>query len=278
MAPPAFGDFGADCASLFNDHHASDGLSYSHKGKMSSGADYELNVKNATGASEVTWDMKLGLPGFDVTYDSTNTISKSLSLGVKQVEGLTTKWDCSFNTASGLNLGTANFNFANDKVNANLSSTVSKSPELNLDAAFQTPCGAVGGISASFDAASGNLGDVGYGFHCAKGNIQVSFKAADAITGPLNGELGVYHALPGNKDFCCVGIQANTGTGALSVAAATTCCPKNTNRYKLDHNGQFSIARVAKLNQSAALNVSASLNLKDLSAGGHTFGAGLTWC
>merc|ERR1711974_346309 len=124
MSPPAFNDFGAACNDLFNDHHASDGLSYSHKGKMGSGADYEMNFKNATGAKEVEWDLKTSFGGLDVTYGSDNTISKSFALGVKQVEGLTAKWDCSFNTCSGLNLGSVNFNFANDNINANVSTTV----------------------------------------------------------------------------------------------------------------------------------------------------------
>jgi len=275
--PISFSDFGADCGDLFGDHHASDGVSYSHKGQMASGAGYELNLKNATGANEVEWDFKAALPNCDVTYDSSNTISKKISLAVKQVEGLTTTWDCSFNTGSGLNLGNVNLNFANDKVNANLKSTVNKSPELNFDAAVASSCGAVAGVSASFDAASGNLGDVGFGFHKAMGNVQLSFKADDAITAPLNGELSVYQALPGNKDFCCVGIQANTGTGALSFAAATTCCSKNTMRYKLEHTGMFHVAKVQKLNNCVALNLSACVNLKDMSAGGHKFGAGLKW-
>jgi len=275
--PISFSDFGADCASLFGDHHASDGVSYGHKGQMASGAGYELNLKNATGANEVEWDFKAALPNVDITYDSNNTISKSISLAVKQVEGLTTTWDCSFNTASGLNLGNVNFNFANDKLNANLKSTVNKAPELNLDAAFATSCGMVAGVNASFDVASGNLGDVGYGFHKKFGNAQVSFKADDVITAPLNGELSVYQALPGNKDFCCVGIQANTGSGALSVAAATTCSSSNTMRYKLEHTGMLHVAKVQQLSNAVALNLSAAVNLKDMSAGGHKFGAGLKW-
>merc|ERR1711881_318674 len=174
------------------------------------------------------------------------------------------------------NLGNVNFNFANEKSNVNVASTISKAPEIKFDAAFKACCGAAG-ISGSFDVDSGNMGDIGYGVHMAKGNVQVAFKADDLLTAPLNGELSVFQALPGNKDFCCYGIQANTGTGALSFAAASTCCPKNTMRYKLEHTGMLHVAKVQKLNACANLNLSACVNLKDLSAGGHKFGATLSF-
>jgi len=48
-------------------------------------------------------------------------------------------------------------------------------------------------------------------------------------------------------------------------------------RYKVDQTGQLEVAKVQKLSQKMALNLSARLNLKDLSAGGHVFGAGLSF-
>jgi len=277
MAPPAFNDFGADCAGLFDDHHGQGKMTYSHAGKMGSGADYKINLSNANGADAVEWDFNTSIHGMEVKYDSANTLSKSLELKVKQVEGLTAKWDCSFNAASGLNLGSVNFNFANDKINANVSSTVDAAPSINFDAAFDTNWeGHVMGINGSFDAKSGAMGDIGFGVQQKKGNYTADWKAAN-IMNPSMGQGSFFRSLPGNKDFCCYGINIDSVAGNMSLAAATTCCDKNTMRYKLDHTGVMHVAKVQKLNQCMALNLSASLNMKDLAAGGHTFGCGLSW-
>lgn len=275
MAPPEFSNFGQDCADLFDNHHASNGLGYKHAGKMACGGDYELNLHNATGEKEVTWDLSATLGACNCTYDSTNTLSKSIEFTVKQVEGLKLKWDCNFNAATGLNLGTIKSNFSNEKINANLTSTLDKSPALDFDASVALPVGAVG-ISGSFDVGQSALGDIAWGLHHSRGNTQVAFKA-DNVMNPLNGNLSVFNKLPGNKDFCCYGVNANTATGALSLAAATSCSSKNTMRYKLEHTGRLHAAHVQRLNSRAALTLSANLNLKDLAAGGHKFGAGLSF-
>jgi len=276
MAPPAFNDFGADANSLFDDHHGQGKKSYSHAGKMGSGADYALNMSNVDGDNAIEWDFSTNIHGMEVKYDSTNTLSKSLSMSVKQVEGLTAKWDCSFNAASGLNLGSASFNFANDKLNANLTSSVDASPKIDFDAAFDTNWqGHVVGVSGSFDAKSGSMGDIGLAIQQSKGDVQLAWKAAN-IMNPSLGVGSAFQKTPNNKDFCCYGIMADTTSNTLSVAAATTCCAKNTMRYKLDHTGVMHVAKVQKLNQCMALNLSASLNLKNMSSG-HTFGWGLSW-
>merc|ERR1712173_238843 len=116
----------------------------------------------------------------------------------------------------------------------------------------------------------------GWGLNANKGNVSVSF-LAENVNAPLSGMLHVFQALPDNKDFCCYGVQANTATGEMSFGAASNCCNKNTMRYKVDHTGSLEVAKVQKLSQKMALNISAKLNLKDLAAGGHVFGAGLSF-
>jgi len=233
------------------------------------------STSNANGASDVAWDFKTSIHGMSVSYDSSNTLKKSLELNVKQVEGLKATWDCSFNAASGLNLGEANFNFSNDKLNANLGATVDANPDFKFDAAFDTKFeGITAGISTSFS--KGALGDVAFGMHQEKGNVQGHW-VADNIMNPSAGVGGIFHKLPNNKDFCCYGVIANTVSGTMSLAAADTCCAKNTMRYRIDHDGMFHVAKAQKLNQSMTLNLSAKMNLKDMSAGGHSFGAGLSW-
>jgi len=277
MAPPAFNDFGADCDNLFNEHHSQGSVSYSHKGKMGCGADYSLNLKNDNGSKDVNWDFTAVCHNMEVTYDHSNTISKKLAFDVKQVPGLAAEYNCSFNTASGLDLGDINFNYSNEKANLNIKSNLSASPKINFDASVDTKFqDHVVGVAGSFDVGNGAMGPVALGVHRAIGNTQCSWKADD-ITNPCVGTGSIFVKTPENKDFCCYGIQMTTGDDAkLSLAAASSCC-KNSMRYKLDHDGSFHVAKVNKLSQTMSLNLSSSLNLKNLSSGNHKFGAGLSW-
>jgi hypothetical protein len=277
MAPPAFNDFGADCDNLFNEHHSQGSVSYSHKGKMGCGADYSLNLKNDNGSKDVNWDFTAMCHNMEVSYDHSNTISKKLAFDVKQVPGLAAEYNCSFNTASGLDLGDINFNYSNEKANINIKSNLSASPKINFDASVDTKFqDHVVGVAGRFDAGNGAMGPVALGVHRAMGNTQCSWKADD-ITNPCVGTGSIFVKTPENKDFCCYGIQVTTGDEAkLSLAAASSCC-KNSMRYKLDHDGSFHVAKVNKLSQTMSLNLSSSLNLKNLSSGNHKFGAGLSW-
>jgi hypothetical protein len=277
MAPPAFNDFGADCDQLFNEHHSQGSVSYSHKGKMGCGADYSLNLKNDNGSKDVNWDFTAMCHNMEITYDHSNTISKKLAFDVKQVPGLAAEYNCSFNTASGLDLGDINFNYSNEKANLNIKSNLSASPKINFDASVDTKFqDHVVGVAGSFDVGNGAMGPVALGVHRAMGNTQCSWKADD-ITNPCVGTGSIFVKTPENKDFCCYGIQVTTGDEAkLSLAAASSCC-KNSMRYKLDHDGSFHVAKVNKLSQTMSLNLSSSLNLKNLSSGNHKFGAGLSW-
>jgi hypothetical protein len=277
MAPPAFNDFGADCDQLFNEHHSQGSVSYSHKGKMGCGADYSLNLKNDNGSKDVNWDFTAMCHNMEITYDHSNTISKKLAFDVKQVPGLAAEYNCSFNTASGLDLGDINFNYSNEKANLNIKSNLSASPKINFDASVDTKFqDHVVGVAGSFDVGNGAMGPVALGVHRAIGNTQCSWKADD-ISNPCVGTGSIFVKTPENKDFCCYGIQVTTGDEAkLSLAAASSCC-KNSMRYKLDHDGSFHVAKVNKLSQTMSLNLSSSLNLKNLSSGNHKFGAGLSW-
>lgn len=277
MAPPAFNDFGADCDNLFNEHHSQGFVSYSHKGKMGCGADYSLNLKNDNGSKDVNWDFTAMCHNMEITYDHSNTISKKLAFDVKQVPGLAAEYNCSFNTASGLDLGDINFNYSNEKANLNIKSNLSASPKINFDASVDTKFqDHVVGVAGSFDVGNGAMGPVALGVHRAIGNTQCSWKADD-ISNPCVGTGSIFVKTPENKDFCCYGIQVTTGDEAkLSLAAASSCC-KNSMRYKLDHDGSFHVAKVNKLSQTMSLNLSSSLNLKNLSSGNHKFGAGLSW-
>jgi len=277
MAPPAFNDFGADADSLFNDNHNQGSKSYSHAGKMDCGAGYSFNLSNDNGSKDVNWSLSTDVHNMNVSIDQTNTISKKLNFNVKQVPGLAAEYNCSFNTASGLDLGAINFNFANEKANLNLKSSLSAAPKIDFDAAVDTKIlDHVAGVSGSFDVASGKLGDIALGIHRASGNTQCTWKA-DNIMNPCVGTGSVFVKLPNNKDFCCYGIQMSTGAESkLSLAAATSCC-KNSYSYKLDHDGTFHIAKGSKLSKEMTLNLSSSLNLKNLSNGNHKFGAGLSW-
>jgi len=277
MAPPAFNDFGADCDNLFNEHHNQGSVSYGHKGKMGCGADFAFNMKNETGSKDVTWDITTNCHNMEISYDHANTITKKLSFDVKQVPGLAAEYNCSFNTASGLDLGDINFNYSNEKANINLKSNLSASPKINFDASVDTKFqDHVVGVSGNFDVGSGSMGPVALGVNRAIGNTQCSWKAAD-ITNPCVGSASLFVKLPENKDFCCYGIQMTTGDESkMSLAAASSCC-KNSMRYKLDHDGSFHVAKVSKLSQTMSLNLSSSLNLKNLSSGNHKFGAGLSW-
>lgn len=277
MAPPAFNDFGADCDNLFNEHHSQGSVSYSHKSKMGCGADYSLNLKNENGSKDVNWDFTAMCHNMEITYDHSNTISKKLAFDVKQVPGLAAEYNCSFNTASGLDLGDINFNYSNEKANLNIKSNLSASPKINFDASVDTKFqDHVVGVAGSFDVGNGAMGPVALGVHRAIGNTQCSWKAAD-IANPCVGTGSIFVKTPENRDFCCYGIQVTTGAEAkLSLAAASSCC-KNSMRYKLDHDGSFHVAKVNKLSQTMSLNLSSSLNLKNLSSGNHKFGAGLSW-
>lgn len=277
MSPPAFNDFGADCAGLFNDHHSQGSVSYAHKGKMSSGADYEINASNATGAKEIEWSFKTACHNMDITYNHENTISKSVNFNVKQVPGLAATYNCSFNAASGLDLGNIEFNYGNDKANVNVGANISASPKIDFNASVDTGFkNHVVGISSAFDASNGSMSPVAFGVNRVEGGTQCTW-AADDIMNPLVGNLSMYVALPNNKNFCCYGVQMATGAEPkLSLAAASACC-KNQMRYKIDHDGMFHVAKVSKLSKEMSLNLSTSLNLKNLSSGNHKFGAGLSW-
>jgi hypothetical protein len=277
MAPPAFNDFGADADGLFNDHHSQGSVSYSHKGKMGCGSDFNLNLKNENNSKDIAWDVTANCHNLEVKYDHTNTISKKLNFDVKQVAGLSAEYNCSFNTQAGLDLGDINFNFANEKANINVKSNLSAQPKINFDASLDTKFqDHVVGLSGSFDVASGSMGPVALGINRVMGNTQCSWKADD-IMNPCVGTGSLFVKLPENKDFCCYGIQMSTGSDAkLSLAAASSCC-KNDMRYKLDHDGSFHVAKVSKLSQTMSLNLSSTLNLKNLSSGNHKFGAGLSW-
>merc|ERR1712019_333042 len=216
---------------------------------MGCGADYSLGLNNESGSKDVTWDFTANCHNMEIKYDHANTISKKINFNVKQVPGLAAEYNCSFNTASGLDFGAA----VDTKI---------------LDH--------VAGVSGSFDVASGKLGDIALGIHRASGNTQCTWKA-DNIMNPCVGTGSVFVKLPNNKDFCCYGIQMSTGAESkLSLAAATSCC-KNSYSYKLDHDGTFHIAKGSKLSKEMTLNLSSSLNLKNLSNGNHKFGAGLSW-
>jgi len=278
MAPPAFNDFGADCENLFNEHHNQGSVSYGHKGKMGCGADYSFALKNETGSKDLTWDVTMGCHDMEITYDHLNTVSKKLAFNVKQVPGLAAEYNCSFNTASGLDLGDLNFNYANEKANVNVKSNLATSPKINFDAAVDTQFHGVGvlGVAGSFDVATAAMGPVALGMQQVVGNTQVSWKA-DNIMSPCVGSLSAFIKTPANKEFCCVGVQLSTGDNAkMSVAAASSCC-KNSMRYKFDHDGMFHVAKVNKLSATMSLNMSTSLNMKNLSSGNHKFGAGLSW-
>jgi len=272
MAPPSFNDFAGDSASLFDDHHGAGQLKFSQKV-----GNFDLSASAAHGSSNVDWDLSTSMHGMDIKYDSSSTITKSLDLAIKQVEGLKLNWESSFSCASGLDLGSLSANFSNDNVNLNIKSSLDAAPALEFDvAAACNKLNANVGVKGSFSVKDSALGPIGWGLNANKGNVQVSF-LAENVNAPLSGVLHVFQKLPDNKDFCCYGVQANTSTGELAWAAASSCCDKNTMRYKLNHTGELSVAKVTKLNKSAALNLSASLNLKDLSAGGHSFGAGVSF-
>jgi len=277
MSPPAFNDFGADCDGLFNDHHNQGSVSYAHKGKVASGGDFEFSASNAVGAKEIEWNISTACHNMNISYDHENTIKKSIDFNIKQVPGLAVNYANSFNTASGMDLGNINFNYGNDKANVNVKSNISTSPKIEFDAAVDTGFqNHVVGISSAFDVSKGSLAPIALGVNRAVGNTQCSWKADD-IMNPCVGTGSVFVKLPENKTFCCYGVQMTTGAEAkLSLAAASACC-KNSMRYKLDHDGTFHVAKVSKLSKEMTLNLSTSLNLKNLNSGNHKFGAGLSW-
>jgi len=277
MSPPAFNDFGADCAGLFDEHHSQGSVSYGHKGKMSSGADYEINASNANGAKEIEWSFKTNCHNMEITYDHENTISKKINFNVKQVPGLAATYNCSFNAASGLDLGNIEFNYGNDKATVGVSSNISASPKIGFNATVDTGLkNHVVGISSEFDAKNGSMAPIALGLNRVEGNTQCSW-VADDIMNPCVGNLSMYVALPNNKDFTCYGIQMATGAEPkLSLAAMTSCC-RSQMKYKIDHDGMFHVAKVSGLSANMSLNLSTSLNLKNLSSGNHKFGAGLSF-
>lgn len=276
--PLEFEDYRKKASDLFDDHHHAGSLSFKNSGKVGNGdATYELNVSNAVGGGQpVEWNVDVSAGSFSMNHDHEGNISKKLDFCVKQVPGLNLSWEPAFNQKSGMSLGSLSTKYTNDKVAANIKMCLGKPDNADFDislAPFKGHCsdmnlGLKGNLSAS------GLGDASYGMNITKGDLEMGFHSNN-LTSQF-GTGSIYKFLPGNKNFCCYGVQADTTEGSLALALASGCC-SNSWRYKIDNKGVFSVAKVSKINKQVGLTVSAALNATNLAAGGHNFGMHLNF-
>jgi voltage-dependent anion channel protein 3 len=271
--PTAFSDFGAKSEGLFNDRFQAGEHSLTKIGKIGAEAEYELKLTNSIGQDGVDFNFETSSHGHTIKYDGSHTLSHELNFAVKQVKGLQLKFNPSFCHNSGLDLGSASANFENDKLNLNVSAGLSASPNVDFDASTSIKDFDFG-VKGSFDSSAGSFNGLQFGVHKATDQYEISYINSNLAT-PLAGACSIFKMVD-NSPFCCVGITGNSD-GELAMAAVEGKCCGNQTAYKLNNEGTLSIAKINKLNANMTLNISAALNAKNFSAGGHTFGLGFTF-
>lgn len=274
--PIPFSDFGKACSDLFNDHHQAGAFKVSKKGACGNGgATYELSTETPLkGGQGVDWALKVDAGSVNVEHDSTGKITKELSFDIKQVAGLNVKWAPNFDQVNGLNLGALNLNYAHEKAHLALSADLPtpNAADFELSLAPFTKCKALT-VGLTGTLGTSGLSNGRWAYHIQKGNFQMTHQSKN-LTDLLDGKCSMYQYLPDNKNFCCYGVEFDSGK--LALAAATGCCA-NTTRFKVNHTGTLSVANVKKLNSALSLNISADVNLNSLADGGHKFGVGLSF-
>jgi len=277
MAPTAFKDFADKASTLFDEHHNAGKNSFTKSGKIG-GGDYSLTLENAHGDSNVAWTFETNAcKNASISVDSDSNISHEVNFNVKQVQGLSLKINPSFNPNSGLNFGDVNANFQNDKINFNIAADVPALGNLKWDLSADVKAlPFTVGFGGSYNLKSGECSGVNYGWTKSNEDFEVSF-VGDDVMKSHKGTFSLFKKLE-KSSFCCVGVQANTVSNTVAMALAEGSCCGDTKRYKIDNNGTLSFASVKSLNSSVKMNISAVLNAKDLSNGGHNFGVGFSFC
>lgn len=274
MAPTAFNDFQAKANNLFDEHHNAGKNTFAKSGKIG-GGDYTMTLENEHGSSNVSWKMESTCcKHAGMTIDSDSTIAHDITFNVKQVNGLSLKFNPSFNPTSGLNLGNLNANFENDKINLNLGTDMPGLSSIDYDISADVK-GTNIGMCGAFNLKSGECGGMKFGWNRSGEDFEVSYVNHDLMT-PHKGIFSYYKGLKDNH-FCCVGLQGNSVNNTVAIALGEGKCCGNTTRYKLDNNGMFSVANVNSLNKNVKLNLSAVINMKNMKGGGHNFGMGFSF-
>lgn len=275
--PVPFADFGKACDDLFNDHHQSGLVKFTKSGKVgSAGSTYELASQSCiNGGKPLEWNLKIDGGNFKVEHDHSGAIKKELNFDVKQVAGLSASWKPAFSQANGLDLGNLNINYAHEKAHLalDLALPTPNSADFELSVAPFTACkaftlGAKGTLGAS------GLTNASWGYNLVKGDVNCTFKSND-LTNLLAGQCSLYQNLPNNKYFSSYGMQTDKSSN-LALAFSTGCCANGT-RFNVNQAGVLNVANVRKINSAASLNVSASVNLANMSEGGHKVGFGLSF-
>lgn len=274
MAPPKFDDLGKAGNELFTkgfEHgfvkletkHVADGNEFTIKG----------NHNNDTADIKGTFEINVANVGKGLSYkhtfktDSISDMEVSKS-GLAKNLGKTT-FTASLNHATNaLALGKFKQNVAHDKLNLNLASTLSATPEVSLDAVGNYNS-LNGGFSVLYDSKSGHIKKNLIGLNYQQGSVSATAKSA------LNNDVNVtfHNKVSDTKE---IAVQANYGNNVnLALAGKNTGHDIGPIQFKLNHHGVLCHSVNTKINSGCSLTLSSMVNLTNLGGGGHKIGAQL---
>lgn len=268
--PAAFADFNSKASALFDDDHHAGDHQFSHTGKVNNDASYEFAASNlGKVGSGIEYNLKVASNNLEINIDHDNNISKEINFSVKQVAGLNFFWKPSFATGA-LDLGSLRANYENDKIHLNVESNLGNPNSADIDMSAAPFKGHLNAINLGFKGtlSTNGLSNASWGFSGNKEGLEMAFHS-HGIDKPFTGNGSIFKSVASGP-FSSYGLQCNS-EGMLAVAAQS-----NEYKFKLDNAGEFSIARKQAVNSALAMNLCASANLTNLSAG-HKFGCGLSF-
>lgn len=277
MAPPAYGDLGKASRDLFNKHYHFGIVKLDLKSRLPTGVEFTLNglSNNDTGRVTSSLETKYNIKDYGVTikekWNTDNILTSEATAQDYFVRGLKTGVSATFAPQSGKRTGRLTCGYTS--VIFNLSSDV----DFDYSGAVFNGSGVVGyqgwlaGMKMTFDPTKNKL---------SKSNFALGYQAPEFhVTGHLDDgqefNCSIYQKLNHQLE---TGINVAWSSGSNVTKFGLGCHYKmdkdSAIRAKVNSQSQIGIGFVHRLRPGINLTLSAMMDAKNFSQGGHKLGLG----
>lgn len=273
MAPPKFDDLGKSASDLFSKGFEHGNLKLEVKSNSGNGMDFTTkgshNLAKGSLGGSVEINKKSLFQGVDLkkTINTNGSTSFELSRMINNVGKATLTGSVNNDQLSGLALGKFKQNYTRNNLNLNFNSSLTAKPVLNLDAVYNRN-NINAGFTVAFDTANNNLKSKALAFSLKQNNVEATVKSA------LNNDVNI---LLLNKASAKRSLAAQinyNGNVAISLAGKDSSCPHGVWNFRVNNEGVFASSFVTRFDSGMEATFSGNFDMKNLTSGGHTLGAG----
>jgi len=273
MAPPKFDDLGKAANDLFSKGFEHGNLKLEVKSNSGNGLDFTTKgahnlAKGSLGGSvEINRKSLFNGVDFKKTINTNGSTSFELSKMINNVGKATLTGSVNNDQVSGLALGKFKQNYTKNNLNLNFNSTLTAKPVLNLDAVYNRN-NINAGFAVAFDTSNNNLKSKALAFSLQQNNINATVKSS------LNNDVNIL-LLNKVSDARSLAAQINyNGNVAISLAGKDASNAHGVWNFKVNNEGVLASSFVTKFDSGCEATFSGNFDMKNLTSGGHTLGAG----